>query len=75
MNQAKKERQNGGGAGGEFYTQPRGPRGVSNCVIKYVTGSKDVSAEAWSPWYYCAEACNPQARACTCTNTARRVQI
>lgn len=31
---------------GKFNTQPEGPRGVSNCVIKYVTGSLDVSVEA-----------------------------
>lgn len=39
----------------KFNTQPEGPRGVSNCVIKYVTGSLDVSVEAWSLCYYCAE--------------------
>ena len=56
--------------GGEFNTQPEGPRGVSNCVIKYVTGSLDVSAEAWSLCYYCAEACGVHAHTRTLTNTS-----
>lgn len=43
---------------GKFNTQPEGPRGVSNCVIKYVTGSLDVSVEAWSRCYYCADVCD-----------------
>lgn len=38
---------------GKFNTQPGGSHGVSNCVIKYVTGSVDVSAEAWSLCHYC----------------------
>lgn len=42
----KKDRRGGGVR--EFNTQPEGPRGVSNCVIKYVTGSLDASVEAWS---------------------------
>lgn len=38
---------------GKFNTQPGGSHGVSNCVIKYVTGSVDVSVEAWSLCHYC----------------------
>lgn len=37
----------------KFNTQPGGPHGVSNCVIKYVTGSVDASVEAWSLCHYC----------------------
>lgn len=36
----------GSGVGGNLKIQPKGPRGVSNCVIKYTTGSIDLSAGA-----------------------------
>ena len=55
------KKEGGGRERGKFNTQPEGPRGVSNCVIKYVTGSRDVSAEAWSLCYYCAKACDVHA--------------
>lgn len=58
---------------GKFNTQPEGPRGVSNCVIKYVTGSLDVSVEAWSLCYYCAKACNAHRN--THTNTHLVIQM
>lgn len=64
---------------GKFNTQPEGPRGVSNCVIKYVTGSLDVSVEAWSLCYYCAEACDAHTSTHThtyrCTHTHTVVHI
>lgn len=58
-----------GGGGAKFNTQPEGPRAVSNCVIKYVTGSLDVSVEAWSLCYYCAEACERNTHSCVRTHT------
>lgn len=54
----QKKKEEGEKKGGKFNTQPEGPCGVSNCVIKYVTGSLDVSVEAWSLCHYCAEACD-----------------
>lgn len=73
-NKLSTRKKEGGGVGGwgwgaKFNTQPEGPRAVSNCVIKYVTGSLDVSVEAWSLCYYCAEACERNTHSCVHTHT------
>lgn len=38
----------GKGRKGNLTHNPGAHGGVSNCVIKYVTGSRDAAVEAWS---------------------------